>query len=115
MWLALRQAMLRGQVEIAHPVLDHGARFGVRIEIHATPRGPRSAPAVGEPLIDGALSALHVGAPIAVARDVVAALASRFRQVEPDALLALARERDAVFPGFAVQDLCLGRAGRALR
>ena len=58
MWLAMREALLRGAVEVLHPPVEEGTRFGVRIEVHAAARGPRSASAISEALIDGALCAL---------------------------------------------------------
>jgi hypothetical protein len=99
MWLAVREALLRGAVEVLHPPIEEGTRFGVRIEVHAPARGPRSAPAISEALIDGALCALHAGAPAAVAGQIAQALRAKLPGVDPDGLLRLVRQSDAVFAG----------------
>jgi hypothetical protein len=62
MWLALRQALVCGEVSIREWNIPQDTKFGLRIEIHAPSTGPRSAVAASEPLVDGALSALHAGA-----------------------------------------------------
>jgi len=99
MWLAVREALLHGAVEVLHPTVAEGTRFGVRIEVHAPARGPRSAPAISEALIDGALCALHAGAPIAVAGQITSVLAAKLPGVDAAGLLRLVRETDAVFAG----------------
>src|SRR5438132_257653 len=63
MWLSLREALLNGTVEVLQPPLEEMTRFGLRVEVRAPARGPRSAPAVSEALVDGVLCALHAGAP----------------------------------------------------
>jgi hypothetical protein len=58
-WLALKQAAARGDINIlGAPPADEAPR-GIRINVHATPRGPRSAPVISETLVDGALAAFH--------------------------------------------------------
>ncbi|MGA9606161.1 MAG: hypothetical protein WBR21_03930 [Rouxiella badensis] len=47
-WLAMKMAAASGQVEVLVPELAPDAEFGVRVVIHATPRGPRNAAAVSE-------------------------------------------------------------------
>jgi hypothetical protein len=99
MWLALREALLRGAVDVLHPPVEAGTRFGVRIDVHAPARGPRSAPAISEALIDGALCALHAGAPDAVAGPIATALAGKLPGTDPDVLGRLVQETYAVFDG----------------
>lgn len=87
-WLAMKQAA--GQIEMSGSALDDGAPFGVRITVHATSRGPRSATAISEPLIDGTIAAFRTGASAAAAARVAAALAPHMPSVEAAALQALA-------------------------
>lgn len=67
--------------------------------MNAPARGPRCAPAISEALIDGALSALHAGAPAATAGQVADALAAKLPGTGRDELLRLAQEADAAFTG----------------
>jgi hypothetical protein len=62
-WLAMRMAAAQGRVTV--PATTHAVTtvFGVRLTLHATPAGPRSAAAACEPLIDGVISAFHGGDP----------------------------------------------------
>jgi len=103
MWLALRAALLRGEVKLLEPPVPNGTRFGVRIEVRAPARGPRSAPALSEALVDGALCALHAGSVTAAAADIAAALGSRLASVDAADLRRLVEERPAVFPGSPFQ------------
>ena len=50
------------------------AGFGSRITVHATPRGPRHATAISEPVIDGTVAAFHAGASPLTAAEAAAAL-----------------------------------------
>ncbi len=78
-WLAMKTAAAAGQVEVLAPGPVPEADFGVRVVIHATPRGPRHAPAVSETVIDGVISAFHAGlGPGPAAAAVAAALAPRY-------------------------------------
>ena len=74
-WLAMKRAAAAGKIDVFASDLDDISPFGVRLVVHATGRGPRSAAAVSETLIDGTVAAFHAGAgnPAAVA----AALAGR--------------------------------------
>jgi hypothetical protein len=58
-WLALRQAAARGDIDILGAPPSDQAPLGIRVNVHATARGPRSAPVISETLIDGALAAFH--------------------------------------------------------
>jgi hypothetical protein len=103
-WLAMKQAAAAGEVEILASKLDDVTPIGVRIMVHATGRGPRSAPAVSETLIDGTIAAFHAGPADAAA--VAVALASRMPSVPVDTLEALLSTNapGALFstPAFAV-------------
>lgn len=72
-WLAMRSAADRGLVA-ARGLLGSTQRFGVRLVVHATRNGPRSAPAISEPLIDGVIAAFHAADP---RLEVAAILAAR--------------------------------------
>lgn len=118
MWLALRQALVRGDVSLPAGTVPEGTRYGLRIEIHAPTKGPRSAVAASEPLVDGALSALHAGAPLTEAVMVTEVLAPRLGMASKR-LLELLRDRWALFPGspFVLGNgyLQLSPCGLALR
>jgi hypothetical protein len=58
-WLAMRLAAAQGGITVRAPEFVAGTVFGLRVVVHATPAGPRSAAAVSEPLIDGVVSAFH--------------------------------------------------------
>jgi hypothetical protein len=60
-WLAMKLAAAAGDVESVASMLDVVSPFGVRIVVHATQQGPRSAPAISETLIDGTVAAFHAG------------------------------------------------------
>ena len=59
----------RGLIDVSGSALADAAPFGLRIVVHAIARGPRSAIAVSESLIDGTVAAFHSPAdnPAAVA------------------------------------------------
>lgn len=100
-WVSMRRAARAGHVAADVSQLDAQAPFGIRLVVHATRLGPRSANTVSEQAVDGAIAAFHpVTEPEAVAR----ALASRLPGVDPDELLSLARlERPTpLFPGPAI-------------
>lgn len=81
-WLAMKMAAASGQVEVLVPELAPDAEFGVRVVIHATPRGPRNAAAVSETVIDGVIAAFHAGLGRGpAAADAAAALAPRLPTV----------------------------------
>lgn len=98
MWLALRQALVRGEVSLPAGTVPEGTRYALRIKINAPTRGPRSAVAASEPLVDGALSALHAGAPRVDAMMIAEILAPRVGMA-PEQLVELVRDRCALFPG----------------
>jgi hypothetical protein len=74
MWLAMKQAAAAGQIEVSGALQDDTAPFGIRLRVHATGSGPRSAPAISETFVDGTIAAFHAGSANATA---VAALLSR--------------------------------------
>lgn len=98
MWLALRQALVRGEVSMLVWNVPEGTRYGLRIEIHAPAAGPRSAIAASEPLVGGSLSALHAGVPLPKAALGAEALASKLG-VAAERILELVGDRMALFPG----------------
>jgi hypothetical protein len=61
-WLAMKQAAAAGRIDVFGPVLEDTVPFGLRVVVHATARGPRSAPAISEMLIDGTIAAFHADA-----------------------------------------------------
>ena len=79
MWLAMKRAAAAGAVERTGAAHDARAPFGIRVVVHATAHGPRSAPAISEALIDGVIAAFHGSAPNVAA--VAAALAPRMPSV----------------------------------
>jgi hypothetical protein len=74
-WLALKQAAARGEIDILEAPPSEQAPLGIRVNIHATPRGPRSAPVVSETVVDGVLAAFH--SPPPSLQRVTAALTQR--------------------------------------
>jgi hypothetical protein len=87
----MKTAVAAGQVEVlAHePAL--AADFGVRVVIHATPRGPRHAPAVSETVIDASSPPSMPDSALApAAAAVAAALAPRFTGMTEAEIEALA-------------------------
>jgi hypothetical protein len=79
-WLAMKSAVDRGLVA-ATGLLGSTQDFGVRLVMHATRNGPRSAPAISEPLIDGVIAAFHAADP---RLEVAAILAARLGAQMPD-------------------------------
>jgi hypothetical protein len=99
MWLALRRAAASGTIEHPGPALAADAPFGVRITVHATAYGPRSAPTISETFIDGVIAAFHASAPNA--RAVAQAVAPKLPGISADELEQLAglHWTGALFPG----------------
>jgi hypothetical protein len=62
-WLALRQSATKGDIDILGPPPSDKAPLGIRLNVHATPRGPRSAPVISETLVDGVFAAFHGSPP----------------------------------------------------
>jgi hypothetical protein len=85
-WLAMKLAAAAGQIETIGS-LDDTTPFGLRLVVHARARGPRSAPAICEMLIDGTVAAFHAGAGNAAV--VAAALAPRMADMAPGDIEAL--------------------------
>lgn len=57
-WFAVRQAAAAGKVEVfATPGDDQP--LGIRLMVHATKLGPRSAPVISETFVGGAIAAFH--------------------------------------------------------
>jgi hypothetical protein len=103
MWLSLRQAVFDERLVLpADPVPD-GTRFGLSLLVRAPPRGPRSAPALSEALVDGVLCALHAGATADDADKVADRLTGKLGSTPREHLSALARERSVVFSGSPFQ------------
>jgi hypothetical protein len=100
-WHAMKQAVASGQVQARATALDASTPFGIRIAVHATARGPRSAPAISESLIDGIVAAFHDGDPSTPA--AAALLATRLPGTSPQELEALAKtgSAGALFGGSA--------------
>jgi hypothetical protein len=99
MWCALREAVLAGKVEQLGPPLLESQRYGLRIEVRAPRNGPRSAPAVSEALVDGALSALHTGASAEDVASVAEALGPKFPHLERGRILELLAVRPMPLTG----------------
>lgn len=98
-WLALRQALVAGTVDILGAPLPMGRPFGIRLEVRAPARGPRSAPAISEALVDGVLCALHEGVATTEAGPVAQALHARLGTTPLDHLTTLVAQRAAILPG----------------
>jgi hypothetical protein len=96
-WLAMKSAAVAGQIETYGAVLADLTPFGIRIIVHATPSGPRSAPSISEPLIDGTIAAFHAGNANPI---VAAALAAKIPSVPPADIQSLVA-MDAPGPLFA--------------
>jgi hypothetical protein len=99
MWLALRSALVDGFVTLPAESVPEGSRFGLSLTLRAPMRGPRSAPALSEAIVDGVLCALHAGAPDADSDRLSELLAARLPTVPREGLSELVRERPAVFGG----------------
>jgi len=86
-WLAMKTAAAAGHIETFASAVQDGVPFGLRIVVHATRQGPRSATAVSENVIDGTVAAFHAGAqnPALVA----SALALRMPGLSPAQLTEL--------------------------
>jgi hypothetical protein len=78
-WLAMKTAAVAGQIETFASAVQDGTPFGLRIVVHATSQGPRSATVVSETVIDGTVAAFHARAqnPALIA----SALASRMPSI----------------------------------
>lgn len=61
-WLAMKTAAAAGRIETFDAAVQDGTPFGLRIAVHATSQGPRSATAVSENVIDGTVAAFHARA-----------------------------------------------------
>jgi len=61
-WLAMKTAAAAGRIETFDSAVQDGTPFGLRIVVHATGQGPRSATAVSENVIDGTVAAFHARA-----------------------------------------------------
>jgi hypothetical protein len=61
MWLSMKQAAAAGLIEVLGQSPDDTSPFGIRLHVHATTRGPRSAPAISETFVDGVIAAFHAG------------------------------------------------------
>jgi hypothetical protein len=87
-WLAMKEAATAARINVFGAALGDSVPFGLRIVVHATARGPRSAPAISEMVVDGTIAAFHADAddPVSVA----AALAGRMPGTSAAELEALA-------------------------
>lgn len=95
MWLALRQALIDSRVTVHRPQCEP-TRFGIRIMVQAPPQGPRSAPAISEALVDGAIVAFHAGAAEPSRGAVLTALAHRIPGVPVMELARLVRHLPSI-------------------
>jgi hypothetical protein len=57
-WFALRQAAATGRIQV-FAALSGDEPSGIRLKMHATRQGPRSAPVVSETFVDGVIAAFH--------------------------------------------------------
>ncbi len=99
MWLALREAVVDGRLALPSGPVADGTRFGLSLTVRAPLRGPRSAPALSEALVDGVLCALHAGAPATDQGRVAELLAAKIPSVSQERLSDLVVERPALFAG----------------
>lgn len=58
-WFALRDANGHRLVWISRGGLEPRTQFGLRLVVHATPRGPHNAISYSEKLVDGSIAAFH--------------------------------------------------------
>ena len=58
-WLAMKHAAVAGQIDVSPVIMDDTTPFGIRVVVHATAQGPRSALAISENLVDGIVAAFH--------------------------------------------------------
>ncbi|HET9895667.1 MAG TPA: hypothetical protein VFQ44_12130 [Streptosporangiaceae bacterium] len=88
-WLAMKLAIATGEIDPVGPALPAGTPFGIRITVHAAPRGPHRVATISESVIDGTIAAFHQapGAPEAVT--VAAALARKIPSMTAADLEAL--------------------------
>jgi hypothetical protein len=86
----MKSAGAAGHVEVLAPPLNDATPFGVRLLVHATPRGPRQAAAISETLVDGAIAAFHAGATSTEAVTIAAALTPRLPGTDASEVAALA-------------------------
>ncbi len=89
-WLAMKQAAAAGQIEVLGSAPGDAQPFGIRIVVHATPRGPRRVAAISESVIDGTIAAFHAGTSTSAAASVAAALAPHLPGVDPASIETLA-------------------------
>jgi hypothetical protein len=82
-WYAMRDANLQGSISLIETVLDPLAQFGIRLIVHASRFGPRSAVACTEELIDGTIAAFHNDR---YSDQLFSELAPRFARVAPNEL-----------------------------
>lgn len=86
-WLTMKYAAAKGKVAVSPGTMSNTTPFGIQIVVHATARGPRSALAISENLVDGIVAAFHA-MPIDPAT-VAAGLGRRIMTVPPRDLKAL--------------------------
>ena len=58
-WLALRRAAAKGRIEVLGSSPNADIPLGIRLTVHATKMGPRSAPVISETFVDGVIAAFH--------------------------------------------------------
>jgi len=58
-WFALREANADRRFRAPEGNLELRTQFGLRLVVHATPRGPHNAISYSEKLVDGSIAAFH--------------------------------------------------------
>jgi hypothetical protein len=104
-WFAMKLAALAGNVEVVGKAPAGTEPFGIRLCVHATAQGPRSAPAISETFVDGAIAAFHARAANAGA---VARLLSRGIPGASPELLETLVSTDGPGPLFATSPFMIG-------
>jgi hypothetical protein len=82
MCLAMRRAIAEGRIELPNAELGVDQPFGIRLVVHGTKGGPRSAVAISETFVDGVIAAFHGSAESPAL--LAAALAPRLPGTTPD-------------------------------
>ena len=109
-WLAMRQAAAKGNVEVVGAPPSDTSPLGIRIAVHATRNGPRSAPVISETFVDGVLAAFHE--PSRSPQRVAEALAPRLDGIAAEEIEQLLGLR---WPGALFEGSALVQAGKFIQ
>jgi hypothetical protein len=101
----MKQAAAAGRIELLGRPPNAAEPFGIRIRVHATARGPRSAPVISETFVDGTIAAFHAGASNATA---IAATLARGIPATPLDVLETLVATDGPGPLFATSPFVVG-------